>query len=241
MDFRKISNVSVDCVIIGLDDSGLNVLLLKRSLQMYDEQYPVIDDWVLTGEHVYKSERLDESAKRIFKKYTGITTSYKKQFVALGNPDRIKNEKDVLWIKSRGSDLRTIAVAYYFLLRVEDVKLESNDLKWFSVDQLPELGFDHREIIARACDDLKQSVMLQPVIFELLPEKFTLNELQVAYQSVLNVEIDNRNFRKKAIATKYIIPLNEKRIGVSKKPASLFIFSKDVYDKIGKKSYIINI
>jgi hypothetical protein len=241
MDFRKISNISVDCVIFGFDNANITILLSKRKLEMYDLKYPDIDDWVLTGDHVFKSERLDESATRIFKELTGLDHVYKKQFRTFGNPERIKNEKDALWLKSSGVDPRVMSVAYYFLLPTEMVDLRNENTQWFPIKNLPNLGFDHREIIACALEDLKQKVMNEPVIFEFLPDKFSLNELQLAYESVLDVEIDNRNFRKKAMSKTYIVPLEEKRVGSSKKPARLFMFSKDIYEKTSSKNYIINI
>lgn len=240
MDFRKIANISVDCVVFGFDNVNINILLSRRTLNMHDLKYPVIDDWVLTGDHVFKSERLDESASRIFKELTGFEDVYKKQFRTFGNPERIKNEKDLLWLKSRGVAPRVLSVAYYFLLPAERVDLKNEDTKWFPLKNLPHLGFDHEEIVARAFEDLKQKVMSEPVIFEFLPDKFTLNELQIAYESVMNTKIDNRNFRKKAICKSYIVPLDEKRIGGSKKPASLFMFSKDIYEKTSNKNSIIS-
>nr|WP_320119603.1 NUDIX hydrolase [uncultured Marinifilum sp.] len=241
MDFRKIPNISVDCVVLGFDTSCINILLSKRKLQMYDEKYPIIDDWVLTGDHVFKSERLDESAVRIFKGLTGLEKVYKKQFRTFGNPERIKNEKDLLWVKSLGVNPRTMSVAYYFLLPAQLIELKDDNTSWFPVKKLPQLGFDHKEIISRAIEDLKQKVMSEPIIFEFLPDKFTLNELQLAYEAVLDIEIDNRNFRKKAIGKTYIVRLDEKRVGNSKKPANLYVFSKDIYEKTNNKNQIINI
>lgn len=241
MDFRKISNISVDCVIFGFDNANINILLSKRKLEMHDSKYPDIDDWVLTGDHVFKSERLDESATRIFKELTGLDDVYKKQFRTFGNPERIKNEKDSLWLKSSGVDSRVMSVAYYFLLPTQMVDLRNENTKWFPIKELPILGFDHHEIITYASEDLKNKVMSEAVIFEFLPDKFTLNELQLAYESVLNIEIDNRNFRKKAISKTYIVPLDEKRVGGSKKPARLFMFSKDIYEKTSSKNHIMTL
>jgi hypothetical protein len=241
MDFRKISNISVDCVAFGLDQEGIQILLSKRKLHMYDDKYPVIDDWVLTGDHVFKSERLDESASRIFNGLTGLDEVYKKQFRTFGNPKRIKNDKDLLWLKSKGIKPRVMSVAYYFLLPTAKVQLRDENTKWYPIKNLPQLGFDHKEIITLAYADLKQRVLNEPIIFEFLTDKFTLNELQFAYESVLEIEIDNRNFRKKVMGKIYIVQLDEKRIGDSKKPANLYMFSKDIYEKTTSKNHIINI
>lgn len=241
MDFRKKTNISVNCVVLGFDMTNINILLSKRTLCMYDDRYPVIDDWILTGNHIYKSERLDEAASRIFKGLTGIGDTYMEQFHAFGNPDRIKNDNDLLWVKSRDTDPGTTSVAYYFLLNSRQITLKDKDTQWFSINNLPTLGFDHKEIISQAYQNLRQKVMREPIIFEFLEDKFTLNDLQLAYESILDTNIDNRNFRKKVLKKKYIIPLDEKQVGVSKRPSQLYMFSRDVYKKISEKSHIINI
>lgn len=232
MDFRKISNISVNCVVFGWSTDGIKVLLSKRVLCLHDENYPDIDDWMIPGEHVFKSERLDQSAERIFTKFTGVDTAYYKQFRTFGNPKRIKNYKDLLWMKCRDSNPRTASVAYYFLLPIERVDNVSEKNAWFPLSALPTLAFDHNEIIKRANDDLMKKILLEPLVFDLLPTKFTINELQCAYAAVLNIEIDNRNFRKKALAKQYIVQLDEKRKGESKKPSSLYMFSRDVYNSV---------
>jgi len=240
---EKILNISVDCVVFGYDitSKSLNVLLIHRFLEA--ENKVLVDDYVLTGYHVYKTETLDDTATRVLKELTGLTNQYKKQFKAFGNPDRLMNEKDLIWIKNEEFNLRTVTIAYYFLLKTEDVNLNNitNKATWFPIDNLPELGFDHKKIILEAYDDLKEKCLSEPIIFKLLPDKFTINEVQDLYQSILNIEIDNRNFRRKLINKKYIIALDEKQVGVSKKPAQLYMFSKDIYDKMFSKNYLISI
>ncbi|MGJ8659006.1 NUDIX hydrolase [Cellulophaga fucicola] len=243
MEPEKILNISVDCVVFGYDitTKSLNVLVIKRFLEA--EGKVLVDDYVLTGYHVYKQETLDQTATRVLKELTGLTGQYKKQFKAFGNPDRLTNEKDLIWIKNEEFNLRTITIAYYFLLKTEDVDVNKNkyQAKWFPVDNLPELGFDHKKIIEEAYEDLKIKCLSEPIIFKLLPDKFTINEAQDLYQSILGIEIDNRNFRRKLINKKYIIALDEKQVGVSKKPAQLYMFSLDLYEKMFKKNYLINI
>jgi len=243
MKNKKISNLSVDCVIFGYDTDtkSLNVLLIKRYLESKNKV--LVDDYVLTGYHVYEDETLDESASRVLKELTGLTNLYKKQFKAFGDPNRLTSEKDLLWIQNEDFNLRTITIAYYFLLKTEDVSIEDNKYKaqWFSINDLPELGFDHKHIILEAYEDLKTKCLQEPIIFELLPDKFTINDVQDLYQSILGIEIDNRNFRRKLINKKYLVPLDEKQVGVSKKPAQLYMFSKDIYNKMFQKNYLINI
>lgn len=243
MEPEKILNISVDCVVFGFDinTKSLNVLVIKRFLET--EKEILIDDYVLTGYHVYKEETLDETATRVLKELTGLTNQYKKQFKAFGDPNRLMNAKDLIWIKNEAFNLRTTTIAYYFLLKTEDVDLNNNknQAKWFPVKDLPELGFDHEKIILEAYEDLKVKCLSEPIIFKLLPDKFTINEVQDLYQSILGIEIDNRNFRRKLINKKYIIALDEKQVGVSKKPAQLYMFSKDIYDKMFQKNYLISI
>lgn len=243
MKAEKILNISVDCVVFGYDIStkSLNVLLINRYLESKGEV--LVDDYVLTGYHVYTHETLDETATRVLKELTGLTNQYKKQFKAFGNPDRLTNEKDLLWIQNEEFNTRTITVAYYFLLKTEDVSLDNskNEATWFPVNDLPILGFDHKTIIQEAYEDLKVKCLSEPIIFKLLPDKFTINDVQDLYESILGIEIDNRNFRRKLINKKYIIALDEKQVGVSKRPAQLYMFSLDIYNKMFQKNYLISI
>lgn len=245
MKAEIIPNISVDCVIFGFDNAtkSLNVLLISRYLKLKDAETPVVNDYVLRGFHTLDNETIDETANRVLKELTGLDHLYKKQFKVFGDPNRLMNEKDVVWAQHEHFNQRTITIAYYILLPTDVVQIDNNQYKpqWFPVNQLPELGFDHRKIINEAYADLKEKVLYKPIVFELLADKFTIKDLQDAYETILGVEIDNRNFRRKLIAKKYIIALDEKQVGVSKKPSQLYMFSKDVYQKIYKESYLISI
>jgi 8-oxo-dGTP diphosphatase len=242
MDFRKINNLSVDCVIFGLGEDNLSILLHKRTLNLYNDNFAVIDDWVLPGQSVFKSNNLEQSADRVLQEITKQHFSSKKQFRTYGSHRRVKSEKDLLWLRSIGGESRTITVVYYLALPKENIVIEENsDFRWFAIKSLPEIGLDHQTIITDAYEDLKSKTMTEPIMFDLVPLKFTLNELQTAFEILLNTELDNRNFRKKAISKAYIVPLVDKRkSGTSKKPSKLYMFSKDVYDKTTEKDYIIN-
>jgi len=242
MDFRKISNLSVDCVIFGLGSDSLSVLLQKRSLNLYNENYLVIDDWILPGENVFNSNNLGQSADRVLKDVTQKSFTNKKQFRTYGNQKRVQSDKDLLWVRSQGGESRTITVVYYLTVPKENILIdEDSNFKWFPVKSLPEVGFDHQLIINDAYEDLKSKIMTEPIMFDLVPVKFTLNELQMAFEILLNIELDNRNFRKKTISKPYIVPLEDKRkVGISKKPSKLYMFSKDVYDKVVEKDYIVS-
>ena len=245
MKAEIIPNISVDCVIFGFDNTtkSLNVLLIERFLKLEDSETPVVNDYVLKGFHTYENETIDETANRVLKELTGLDNLYKKQFKIFGDPNRLMNEKDVIWAQSEHFNKRTITIAYYILLPTAAVQIENSKYKpqWFPVNELPELGFDHKKIIDEAYADLKEDALSKPIVFELLVDKFTIKDLQDTYEAILGVEIDNRNFRRKLIVKKYIIALDEKQVGVSKKPSQLYMFSKDVYQKIYKESYLINI
>ncbi|GIZ09323.1 NUDIX hydrolase [Flavobacterium sp. UMI-01] len=242
MDFRKISNLSVDCVIFGLGADSLNVLLRKRTLNLFNDNYPEIDDWVLPGKNVLKSKNLEESADLILATISGLQFTNKKQFRTYGSQKRLKADKDLLWIRSQGAEVRTITVVYYLTIPQASLTIEDNsNLKWFPVKSLPDVGFDHRFIIQDAYEDLQSKIMTEPIMFDLVPVKFTLNELQTAFEILLNIELDNRNFRKKTLSKPYIVPLEDKRkVAGSKKPSKLFMFSKDVYDKVAEKDHLIS-
>ncbi|MEO8254791.1 MAG: NUDIX hydrolase [Flavobacterium sp.] len=245
MKTEIIPNISVDCVIFGFDNTtkSFNVLLINRYLKLLDSETPEVNDYVLKGFHTYQNETIDETANRVLKELTGLDGLYKKQFKIFGDPNRLKNEKDIFWAQNEDFNQRTITIAYYILLPTNMVSLENSKYqpKWFPVNKLPELGFDHRKIIDEAYADLKEKVLYKPIVFELLSDKFTIKDLQDAYEAILGIEIDNRNFRRKLITKKYIIALDEKQVGISKKPSQLYLFSKDVYQKIYKESYLISI
>lgn len=238
MDFRKISNVTVECVIFSLEDAELKVLLMPRELQTTTPSKTSINDWMLTGDFVYKTETLHHAAKRVLSKNVKYTKCHQEQFDTFGDPDRIKQEKDLLWIKRLDANTRMLSIGYISLLTPDLFHIKHQNSEWYPISKLPELGFDHSEIIKSAYDFLQRKVQIEPLIFELLPDKFTLNELQIAFEAILGIHLDNRNFRKKVLRKKYIVLLDEKKTGSSKKPASLYIFSKDIYNKIVEKNQL---
>lgn len=237
---KIIDNLSVDCVIFGFIDNKLQVLLIERKLE---DKALNVNDFVLPGLHVLYHEALDQTATRILKDLTGLEDLYKKQFKTYGNPNRLMAPKDFAWAKNKKFNPRTITVAYYFLLTSDQLLLRDhkNNAQWFPIDELPDIGFDHNQIITEAYEHLTQRIMNHATIFELLPDKFTINDLQSRYESILKITLDSRNFRKKIINKKYIIPLDEKQTGVSKKPARLYMFSRDIYQKIHNKNTLIQI
>jgi len=237
---NTIPNISIDCVIFGFDFEKLNVLLVERSLN--DENgVPVFCDHTLVGHHVKTDETLDESAARILREMTGLTNIYLEQFQVFGNPNRLNKSRSKTWLESIGRDpkLRVFTVGYFSLVNVNKVQISytERNANWFDVENIEELGFDHNEIIEKALIALRRKIKTHPIVFELLPLKFTLSQLQKLYEVILNIEIDKRNFRKKISSAPYIVALIEKQKNVPHKPAQLYMFSNDIYEATKKKDF----
>ena len=203
------------------------------------------EDHTLLGYHINREDDLDEAAAHILYDLTGLKDIYLEQVFTAGHPNRLMKEHDQAWIKSLGLNIdnRTITIVYFSLVDTHKVKLSDTGRKarWFPIHDLPELGFDHLELVNKAMEKLKIKALLEPIVFELLPEKFTITELQRLYEAVLDTTFDRRNFRKKLMQMRYIIPLNEKQKGVAHKPAQLFFFSKEVYERTRKEKYVISL
>lgn len=237
-----LNSVSVDCVIFGFDKSGLRVLLnqidreaLKQSLpaqassdqikKIY-KQHPVLTSdlyWSLFGSHVPEGQDLDEFAKDLLFQATGLTNVFLQQIRAFGSLDRVPYT-------------RVITVGYYALINPDYYNLKQSSLakslQWFNLNELPPLCFDHDKIIQQALIKLHQEVMYHPVGFHLLPEYFTLTEIQSLYGVILNKKMDTRNFRKKLAKMKLLIDSGKKQQKVAHRAAKLYQFDILVYDKL---------
>lgn len=240
-----IPNLSVDCVVFGFDYKTLNVLLTKRELKDPDTGKVLFTDYTLQGHHLLEGENLDEAATRVLKDKTGLEEMHLEQFYTFGDTDRISNDRDKLWTKNAYPMVaqHVISVGYYSLVDSAMINPDEQhqDTRWFPVDELPELGFDHDKIIQKALSFLRIKMSKEPIGFELLPEKFTMTQLQNLYEVLLGYKLDRRNFRKKAAQMKYIIPLDEKQKGVAHKPAQVFIFSRDVYERTKKEKQVFSV
>lgn len=235
-------NISVDCVIFGFDFEKLNVILVERHLEDPDSNRELISDYTLTGNHAYIDEPLEDAAKRVLLDLTGLHDIFLEQFFAAGDPDRLKNPKDQLWLEKIGKnpDERVVSVCYFSLLNCNEVTLKKGErnVAWHPVDEVKNLGFDHKHILKKAIGSLQKKLQNEPIGFELLPKKFTLSQLQRLYEVVFEIEFDKRNFRKKVSKMKYLIKLDEKQSGVSHKPARYYKFCKDTYE--ATKTDILN-
>ena len=228
-------HVSVDCVIFGFDEKELKVLLIERAID-----HPEIESvqYSLPGNLVNDNEDLDTSARRVLKELTNLENIYLEQFYAFGDPNRVKSAKDAQWLNSVRElpSARVITVAYYSLVKIGDYVPSAASFArkafWCPVSEVPKLAFDHNLIFDKALMSLKIKLRMQPVGFELLPEKFTLGQLQKVYETILGSTLDKRNFRRKILNKGFLKPLQEKQKGVPHKRARLFEFDNYNYQKL---------
>lgn len=228
-DHADIIDLSVDCAVFGFDSDILKVLLIERTAGTKEAPESRV---ALPGDLVYANESLEESAARVLKELTGIDGIYLKQFHTFGDPDRVKRLKDQEWLRAfrKHPERRVVTVAYYSLVKMDEYEPHASsfarDAKWVDLADVPELAFDHNEILNTAMEVLREELTTKNIGFELLPEKFTLSQLQTLYELILNKKLDKRNFRKNIKKMEQVIPLDEKQTGVLHKPAQLFKFER---------------
>lgn len=215
--------LTVDCVIFGLDEQTLlKVMLIQRDLP------PFKGEWALPGGFVRLDESLDTAARRELAEETGIRDVFLEQLFTFGTPDRDPRD-------------RVVSVAYYALVNLMDHPLQAatdaSDAAWFPISAVPALAFDHEQILAMAVRRLKGKVRYEPIGFELLPQKFTLTELQKLYETILNTTLDKRNFRKKILKMDLLIELDEKQQGVAHRAAKLYQFDEAKYQALTQKGF----
>lgn len=226
-----LGSLSVDCVIFGYEDNMLKVLVRKEFIPMGDS---IIEEYKLPGNHVLRNETIDDTARRILKEQTGLENIYAKQFYVFSDPDRLhRRPQDYEWVKPRLLDERVLTVGFYSLVNLNDVDNSTliDEARWMNVNEVTELMFDHNEIFCSALLKLRYDLIHEPLIFELLPEKFTLTQMQKVYESIFDTIYDKRNYRRKINKMPYLIPLDELQSGVSHKPARLYRFDKQIYEE----------
>lgn len=216
-------NVSVDCVIFGFDNNKLNVLLIEqKDLGQKTKQI------ALPGDLVLQDESLNSAASRVLNELTQLEGIPLHQFYAFGDPNRVKNVKDIAWLQSyrENPQARVITIGYFALIRMDEFEPEASSFAervfWEDIHNIPDLAFDHNQILTIGLNYLRSSFENSQTGFELLPEKFTLNQMQLLHETILDKELDKRNFRKKVLKENLVIGLDEKQIGVLHKPAQLF-------------------
>lgn len=206
--------LAVDCIIFGFDNEDLKVLLVKRQFE------PEKGKWSLIGGFLKKEETLDDAAQRILHKLTGMNDIYMEQFYTWSDVNRDPVE-------------RTISASYYAIINIEEHNeklIENQNAKWFSLSKAPDLIFDHNEMLAKATRRLRRRTSISPIGFGLLPEKFTMRQLQKLYEDILDKELDKRNFINKIKSMDILIKLKEKDMTSSTKGSYLYIFDQEKYD-----------
>lgn len=218
--------LTVDCVVFGIDEEDLKLLLIERDLE------PFQGKWALPGGFVHLEETLEEAALRELAEETGIRSVYLEQLYTFGAVDRDPRE-------------RVVTVSYYALVNLKDhtikASTDARDAAWFSASEAQGLAFDHDEIIDIALTRLKGKVRYQPIGFELLPEKFTLSELKHIYDTILETDLDKRNFRRKVLSTDLLIALDEVEKDVAHRAARLYRFDKKRYEELSARGFLFEV
>lgn len=211
--------VAVDCIIFGFDGKEIKALLIKRSLE------PQMGKWSLMGGFVTNQESVHSSASRVLHHLTGLSNIYMEQLHCFGDINR-------------DTAARVISIAFFALIKLDDYSedlMKEHHAKWFSLNKIPALIFDHKKMILLAQERLQQKVISHPIGFELLPNKFTLQQLQALYEAVYNTSFDKRNFTKKILSLGLLQKLEEKDKESSRKGSYLYVFNKIKYQQLNKE------
>jgi len=215
---KIVSNLSVDCVIIGFQEAKLKVLLIKRTNRFMKSQ------WALPGHNIYESESAEQAASRILFDMSGVKNIYLDQIAAFSEIKRVEKR-------------RIVTIGFIALINIEKHRIkpfikEAEDVHWFDIKKIPKLALDHEKILEVGIFKLKRRFRFEPLGFVLLPEKFSLRDLQNLYESLFEIEMDNRNFRKKILKFGHLQPLDEKEKNVSHRSAQLYKFDEVTYNKL---------
>ena len=214
--------LTVDCVVFGVDDDDLRVLLIQRGLPPFEGK------WALPGGFVRIDEPLEEAARRELEEETGLARVFLEQLYTFGAVARDPRE-------------RVVSVAFYALVNLRDhhvhAATDARDAAWFGVSDVPRLAFDHADILQTALTRLRGKLRYQPIGFELLPKKFTLSQLQHLYELVLERELDKRNFRKRVLAMDLLVETDELERDVAHRAARLYRFDERKYRRLAEAGF----
>ncbi|GLU52004.1 NUDIX hydrolase [Dyadobacter frigoris] len=198
--------LAIDCIIFGFDGKDIKLLLVKRNLE------PEMGKWSLMGGFLREDEDLEVGAGRIIFYLTGLKNIYVEQLETFGKVNRDPAE-------------RTVSVVFFALIQIDEHDSEAvrnHNASWISLDQRPELIFDHNEMVGRAIEHLRYKAALHPIGFELLPELFTIPQLQKLYEAIYNTPLDRRNFSRKLLSTGLLIDTGSKNSNSTTKKATLY-------------------
>lgn len=212
--------MTTDCVIFGFDGVKLKVLLVERGMAPYKGR------WAFPGGFLNMDESAEEGALRELKEETGLEGAYIRQFHTFSAPQRDPRE-------------RVITIAYYALVRMQEVKGgdDASDARWFALDEVPPLAFDHDQILRKAEKTLRQQIHFEPVGFELLPEKFTIKQLQNLYEAILDMRFDRRNFYNKMRRLGMLELTGDTANPSQRREANLFSFNAEKYAGLKSKGF----
>lgn len=217
-----IDGISIDCVIFGFKKESLEVLLVQHAGGESEGSWGVLGGWLK------REESADDAAQRILYELTSLDNIYLEQLKAFTNPARVH-------------DRRIVTIGYYTLVNQEDydvkASLDVREAKWCRINEVPNLIFDHNEILDFSLMQLRNRVRQAPIGFNLLPEKFTLLQLMHLYEEILGIELDKSNFRRKILHMKLLLALDEKQQDVSHRAAKLYKFDAEIYKKLTEKGF----
>tara|TARA_R110002167_G_scaffold311125_1_gene516045 strand:- start:6899 stop:7594 length:696 start_codon:yes stop_codon:yes gene_type:complete len=217
--------LAVDCIIFGFDNDDLKVLLIQRDFE------PEKGKWSLMGGFMKHHETLNDAASRVLHRLTGVHDIYMEQLYTFSEVDR-----DPL--------ARTISTSYYAIINIEkhnEEITEQNNAKWFSLSDVPDLIFDHNQMLDKAIKRLRRRTSINPIGFELLPEKFTMRHLQKLYEAILDKKLDKRNFINKINSMDILIKLKEKDMTSSTKGSYLYMFDQEKYDAKNRNDFYLKL
>ncbi|UAY51611.1 NUDIX hydrolase [Ferruginibacter albus] len=215
--------ITVDCAIFGFVENELKVLLIRSDIEAYK------DKWSLLGDIVKVDEELDDAADRVLFERTGMTDVFLEQVKAFSNPQR-----------HPGGRVITIAYASLLDIRHHQLKITDNELHWHPVNNLQDMAFDHKQIIDACYTWLQKMIQEHPLGLNLLPDKFSLRELQNLYEAILGVKLDRRNFRKKFFSMDFLIDTGEMEEDVPHRPGKLYKFNFKKYERNKKQWFTID-
>lgn len=217
--------VATDCVIFGFDEGSLKLLIFKRRVK------PLMGVWSLIGSFVKLNEDVSEAAKRVLMEITGLENVFMEELRSYGAADR-------------DPGYRSISIAYYALIRIGEYDKElvqNHGANWYDIDEVPDLVLDHNQMVKDALERIKRKARYKPIGFELLPEKFTIPQLQRLYEAVYRKRLDSRNFRKKVLSLNVLTKLDEKDKSNSRRGAFLYKFDHNTYRSLLESGYDIEI